>query len=54
MGGGGGASSHTVPSFPLRREILARGGSLLVLVYLVLVVLATCFGWPTCPSLSRA
>ena len=38
----GGGSSYPVPSFPFRREILAQGGSLLVSVYLVLVVLATC------------
>ena len=49
--GRGGASWHPVPSFPLRREILAQGGSLLVSVYLVLVVLATFFCWPTYPSL---
>ena len=30
--------SHPVPSFPLRRKILAQGGSLLVSVCLVLVV----------------
>ena len=36
-------SSHPVPSFPLRRKILAQGGSMLVSVCLVLVVLATCF-----------
>ena len=41
--GKGRGSSHPVPSFPLRRKILAQGGSLLVSVYLVLVVLATCF-----------
>ena len=51
-GGGGegegeGGSSHPVPSFPLRREIPAQGGSLLVSASLVLVVLATCFCWPT-------
>ena len=40
------------PSFPLRREILAQGGSLLVSVCLVWVVLVTCFCWPTYPSLS--
>ena len=34
--------SLPVPSFPLRREILAQGGSLLVSVCLVWVVLATC------------
>ena len=45
---------HPVPSFPLRRKILAPGGSLLVSVCLVLVVLATCFCWPTYPSLSWA
>ena len=49
--GGGGGSSHCVPSFPMRRKILAQEGSLLVLVYLVLVVLATCFCWPIYPSL---
>ena len=49
--GGGGGSSHPVPSLPLRRQILAHGGSLLVSVYLVLVVLATCFCWPTYRSL---
>ena len=43
---------HPVPFFPLRRMILAQGGSLLVSVCLVLVVLATCFCWPTYPSLS--
>ena len=48
--GEGGGSSRPVPPFPLRREILAQGGSLLVSVYLVLVVLAIC--WPTYPSLS--
>ena len=47
-------SSLPVPSFPLRREILAQGGSLLVSVCLVRVVLATCFSWPTYPSLSWA
>ena len=47
-------SSHLVPSLPLRRNILAPGGSLLVLVCSVLVVLATCFCWPTYPSLSWA
>ena len=36
-------SSNPVPSFPLRWKILAQGGSLLVSVYLVLLVLATCF-----------
>ena len=45
-------SSLPAPSFPLRREILAQGGSLLVSVCLVWVVLATCFCWPTYPSLS--
>ena len=38
--GGGGVLSHPVPSFPLRRKILAQGGSVLVSLYLVLVVLA--------------
>ena len=52
--GGGGGVSHPVPSFPLRKEILAQGGSLLVSVYLMLVVLATCFCWPTHCSLSWA
>ena len=47
-------SSHPVPSFLLRRKILAPGGSLLVSVCLVLVVLATCFCCPTCPCLSWA
>ena len=37
----GVGSSHPAPSFPLRREILAQGGSLLVLMCLVWVVLAT-------------
>ena len=50
----GVGSSHPAPSFPLRRKILAQGGSLLELVCLVLVVLATCFCWPTYPSLSWA
>ena len=50
--GGGGGPSRPVPSFPLRRKILAQRGSLLVSVYLVLVALATCFCWPTYPSLS--
>ena len=50
----GVVSSHPVPSFPLRREILAQGGSLLVSVCLVWVGLATCFCWPTYPSLSWA
>ena len=40
----GVGSSHPVPSFPLRRKILAQGGSLLVSVCLVLLVWATCFG----------
>ena len=53
-GGGGGGSLHPVPSFPLRREILAQVGSLLVLVYLVLVVLTTCFCWSTYSGLSSA
>ena len=44
-------SSLPAPSFPLRREILAQGGSLLVSVCLVWVVLATCF-WATYPGLS--
>ena len=48
--GRGGGSSRPAPPFPLRRKILAQGGSLLVSVYLVLVVLATCFCWPTYPS----
>ena len=48
----GVGSSHPAPSFPLRREILGQGGSLLVSVCLVWVVLATCFCWPTYPSLS--
>ena len=47
-------SSHPAPSFPLRRKILSQGGSLLVSVCLVLVVLATRFCWPTYPSLSWA
>ena len=42
---------HPAPSFPLRREILAQWGSLLVSVW---VVLATCFWWSTYPSLSWA
>ena len=50
-GGGGRGLSCPVPSFPLRRKILAQGDSLLVSVYLVLVVVATCFCWPTYPSL---
>ena len=50
----GVGSSHPAPSVPLRRKILAQGGSLLVSVCLVLVVLATCFCWPTYPSLSWA
>ena len=43
------------PSFPLKREILTHGGSLLVSVCLVWVVLATCFCWPhilVCPGCS--
>ena len=40
----GVGSSLPAPSFPLRREIL-------VSVCLVWVVLATCFCWPTYPSL---
>ena len=47
-------SSLPAPSFPLRRGILAQGGSLLVSVCLVWVGLATCFCWPTYPSLSWA
>ena len=43
-----------VPSFSLGRKVLAQGGSLLVSVYLVVVVLATCFCWPTYPGLSWA
>ena len=54
MWGGGGGPSRPVPFFPLRRKILAQRGSLLVSVYMVLVVLATCFCWPTYPSLSWA
>ena len=50
----GVGSSHPAPSFPLRGNILAQGGSLLVSVCLVLVVLGTCFCWPTYPSLSWA
>ena len=42
-------TSHPVP---LWRKILAQGGPLLVSVCLVLVVLASCFCWPTYPSLS--
>ena len=57
-GGGGGrvgvGSSLPAPSFPLKREILAPGGSLLVSVCLVWVVLATCFCSPRYPSLSWA
>ena len=56
-GRGGGlavGSLHPAPCFSLRRKILAQGGSLLVSVRLVLVVLATCFCWPTYPSLSWA
>ena len=49
----GVGSSHPVPSFPLRRKILAQGGSLLVSACLMLVVLATCICWPTYPSLSK-
>ena len=45
-------SSHPTPSFPLRTEISAQGGSLLVSVCLVWVVLATCFYWPAYLSLS--
>ena len=52
--GVGVGSSLPAPSFPWRREILAQGGSLLVSVCLVWVVLATCFCWPTYPSLSWA
>ena len=37
---------------PLRWEIVAQGGSMLVSVSLVLEVLATCCCWPTYPSLS--
>ena len=40
----GVGSSLPDPSFPLRREILAQGGSLLVSVCLVWVVLATSAG----------
>ena len=43
--------SHPAPSSPLRRNILAQGGFLLSLVCLEWVVLATCFCWPTYPSL---
>ena len=55
----GVGSSLPAPSFPLRREILAQGGSLLVSVCLVSVCLvwvglATCFCWPTYPNLSWA
>ena len=50
--GVGVGSSLPAPSFPLRSEILAQGGSLLVSVCLVWVLLATCFCWPTYPSLS--
>ena len=39
----GRGSSHAPPSFPLRSEMLAQGGSLLVSVCWVCVVLATCF-----------
>ena len=46
----GVGSSHPAPSFPLRKEIPAQGGSLLVSVCLVWMVLATCFCWPTYPS----
>ena len=53
-GGVGVCSSPPVPFFPLRRKILAQRGSLLVSVCLVLVGLATCFCWPTYPSLSWA
>ena len=35
----GVGSSHPAPSFPLRRKILAQGGSLLMLVCLVLHLL---------------
>ena len=45
----GVGSSLPDPSFPLRREILAQGGSLLVSVCLVWVVLATCFCGPHIP-----
>ena len=49
----GVGSSHPVPSFPLRRKMLAQGGSLLVLVCLVLVVLALAFAGPhICPGRS--
>ena len=50
----GVGSSNLAPSFPLRREMLAQRGSLLVSVCLVWVVLDTCFCWPTYPSLSWA
>ena len=43
-------SSHPVPSFPLRGKILAPGGSLLVSVCLVLVVLAGGGGYLSKPS----
>ena len=45
----GVGSSLPAPSFPLRREILAQGGSLLVSVCLVWVVLHSGgggLGWP--------
>ena len=48
------APLHPVPCFPLRRNILAQAGSLSVSVCVVLVMLATCFCWPTYPSLSWA
>ena len=47
-------SLHPVLSFPFRGKIVALGGFLLVSVCLVLVVLATCFCWPTHPTLSWA
>ena len=42
----GVGSSRPASYFPLRRKILAQGGSLLVSVCLEWVVLATCFCWP--------
>ena len=45
-GRGGGWPPRHVPSSPLRRKVLAQGGSLLVSVYLALVVLATCSAGP--------
>ena len=51
----GVGSSLPAPSFPLRREILAQGGSLLVSVCLVWVVLALPSAGPhipVCPGCS--